>query len=380
MTDFFFQANWSFNSPAVTALLIVVSGIFLWILIKYGLIRLCRQFVHQNIPRLKDVFERSQLFLFVFRLLIMGAIYFFMQYLPVAMDGWVAIFDKIIFTGLMITLFQVIRLIGRIILVEIQAQSNIHSLMLKTLYQVGQLVLFLVFIIVIISGLLNKSPLLILSSLGAFTAVLILIFKDAILGFVASVQVSILGIVKEGDWIEMPVYHADGTIIDIYITSIRVQNWDKTISTIPTYALVSEPFKNWRGMEEAKCRRIKRGLHIDVRTIRECDQSWIDARTKTLKFSVSNNNQTNIGLFRQYVLFYVRNHPSINTSATLLVRQLQSTQYGLPIELYCFTNTTDWGEYEDIQSDIFDHLMSVIPLFDLAVFQLPTTLDAQLNQ
>ncbi|MGA0242112.1 MAG: mechanosensitive ion channel family protein, partial [Candidatus Marinamargulisbacteria bacterium] len=238
----------------------------------------------------------------------------------------------------------------------------------------------------------NKSPVVILSSLGALTAVFLLVFKDTILGFVASIQVTLLGHVKVGDWIEMPQFNANGTVLDINISSIRVQNWDKTITTIPTYALVSEPVKNWRGMTEARARRIRRSLWIDLTSIRFLTADELDAMkqvnhlqdylTPALadidQFNAAQVNNahalntrklTNIGLFRQYLYAYLRDHPAINQSTTLLVRQQQSSPTGVPLQIYCFTNTTRWVAHEDIQSDIFDYILASVPLFGLRVFQ-----------
>ena len=253
--------------------------------------------------------------------------------------------------------------------------------------------------IFIISILVSKSPLYLFTSLGALTAVLMFIFKDAILGFVAGIQLSANQMVAKGDWIEMPKYGADGDIIEIALTTVKVQNWDKTITTIPTYALIDDSFKNWRGMSESGGRRIKRALTIDMNTIKFCSENmlnkfskiqYISSYIEKMKIELEDDNKqervdnsslvngrrmTNIGTFRAYVKAYLINHPMINKDMTLLIRQLAPTEYGLPIEIYVFSKDKDWTNYENIQANIFDHIIAVLPEFGLSVFQVPSGLD-----
>ena len=244
----------------------------------------------------------------------------------------------------------------------------------------------------IIAIFIDKSPLSILTTMGAFAAVLILVFKDTILGFVASIQLSANKMVNIGDWISMPSKNADGTVIDISLNTVKVQNWDKTISTIPTYSLVSESFNNWKGMEESGGRRIKRHLNIDVKSIHFLNDdeiemaakiklisNYIADKKKEIKLSnpddeilVNQKRLTNIGTFRKYIEAYLQNHPKINRNMTFLVRQLQPSEKGLPIEIYVFSNDQEWANYEAIQSDIFDHILAIVPEFNLRVFQNPT--------
>ncbi len=235
--------------------------------------------------------------------------------------------------------------------------------------------------------------------MGVVASVLMLVFKDAILGFVAGIQLSANHMISRGDWIEMPKYGADGDVIDIALTTVKVQNWDKTITTIPTYALISDSFKNWRGMSESGGRRIKRSVMIDINTIRFCDDEMIERFAKTRYLAdyirekreelsawnrkhhvddgvaVNVRHLTNVGTFRAYILHYLRNHPKVNQEMTLLVRQLAPTANGLPIEIYCFSSDRAWANYEDIQADIFDHILAVAPEFGLRVFQLPSGSD-----
>lgn len=271
----------------------------------------------------------------------------------------------------------------------------------KSFIQAAKLVINLIGFIFLLSLVLGKSPLVLFSGLGAVTAILLLIFKDAILGLVAGFQLSVNNMVMVGDWIEMPARGADGDVIDVSLTTVKVQNWDKTITTIPTYALISDSFKNWRGMSESGGRRIKRSLHIDLRTVQFADQEllarferirllrpYLTAKLEEIqKYNaevgddlqelINGRRLTNLGTFRAYALAYLRKHPKIRQDLTLLVRQLAPGQHGLPLEIYVFTNDTAWARYEDIQSDIFDHLISILPEFKLSAFQTPSGADLE---
>jgi miniconductance mechanosensitive channel len=270
---------------------------------------------------------------------------------------------------------------------------------IKGFLQVAKIVLYLVATILIIATVLGKSPLYLLSGLGALTAVLMLIFRDAILGFVAGIQLTTNKMVAIGDWLEMPSHGADGDVIDIALTTVKVQNWDKTITTIPTYALISQSFRNWRGMSESGGRRIKRAVNIDLTTIKFCDREMlgrfakiqyiqeylerkkreIEEHNASLKADasclVNGRHLTNVGTFRAYVDAYLRHHPMVNQDMTFLVRQLHPTDTGLPIEIYVFCKDKAWANYEAVQADIFDHIFAVVPEFDLRVFQNPAGTD-----
>ena len=270
---------------------------------------------------------------------------------------------------------------------------------IKSYLQVVKLFVYLFGAIVIISLIIGRSPWGLLSGLGAMTAVLLLIFRDTLLSFVASLQISSNNLVRVGDWIEMPEFGADGDVIDIALHTVKVQNWDKTITTIPTHKLLETSIKNWRGMSQSGGRRIKRALHVDMSTIRLCDEGmlqrfekiqYITKYIKDKRGEVTRYNQerqvdtgqlvngrwlTNVGTFRAYVEAYLRNHPRIHQAMTLMVRQLAPGPSGLPIEIYAFTNDIKWEHYEAIQADIFDHILAIVPEFDLRVFQDPTGSD-----
>ncbi len=274
-----------------------------------------------------------------------------------------------------------------------------HHRPIKGYIQLLNIFVFFMAAIMAISILLDRDPTVLLAGLGAMAAVLLLVFRDTILGFVASIQLSANNMVKIGDWIEMRSHGADGTVLDITLNTVKVQNWDKTISTIPTYALVSESFNNWKGMEESGGRRIKRWVAIDTGTIRFCDagmlnrfekfdliRDYVLEKEQELKNYnlgknlseedfISGRHQTNIGIFRKYLEVYLHQHPKIHKDMTFLVRQLQPQGKGLPIEIYVFSKDQEWSRYESIQADIFDHIFAVIPEFELKVFQEPTGAD-----
>jgi miniconductance mechanosensitive channel len=272
---------------------------------------------------------------------------------------------------------------------------------IKGYVQVVKIIIYFIAILLIVAILFNKEVARLLAGLGAVAAILILVFKDTLLGFVASIQLSANKMIKVGDWITMPKHNADGTVIEISLHTVKVQNWDKTIITIPTYALVSDSFTNWKGMEESGGRRIKRSVNIDMKSVKFCTKEMVE-KFKKIKFLkeyieqklaeielynkendidesviVNGRRMTNIGTFRKYLESYLHHHPKIHDNMTFLVRQLQPTDKGIPIEIYVFSNDQRWANYESIQSDIFDHVLAVIPEFELRVFQSPTGEDFQ---
>lgn len=270
---------------------------------------------------------------------------------------------------------------------------------IKGFLQVAQIVLYVLGAVLIIATLIEKSPLALLTGFGAMTAIVLLVFRDTILSLVASVQLTSQDLVRVGDWIEMPQYDADGDVIDVALHTVRVQNWDKTITTIPTHKLISESFRNWRGMSESGGRRIKRALYIDMTTVRFLTEEEIahferfallkdyvaEKKAELAEYNASVDapvdhevnlrRLTNIGTFRAYLVSYLRHHPRIRQNMTQLVRQLQPGAGGIPIEIYAFTKTTDWNEYEAIQADIFDHVLAICEEFGLRVFQQPSGAD-----
>jgi miniconductance mechanosensitive channel len=272
---------------------------------------------------------------------------------------------------------------------------------IKGYLQVLKIVVYAVASLLMIATMLDRSPLILLSGLGALAAVLMLIFQDTILSLVASVQIASNDIVRLGDWVEMPQLNADGDVVDIALHTVKIQNWDRTITTVPTKRFISDSFKNWRGMQESGGRRIKRAIYLDQTSVRFLNADEINhlgelyllsayLQSKQQEIAAWNSNLaernhqpantrriTNLGTFRAYVENYLRNHPRVHQGMTLIVRHLSPTPQGLPIEVYCFTNTVEWAAYEGIQSDIFDHLLSILPEFDLRIFQEPSGADMQ---
>jgi len=302
--------------------------------------------------------------------------------------------------------FVVIYIILLVVLVVSRTLSAINAIYRKTerakhfpikgYIQVAQIIVAIIGIIVLVSTVLDQSPWGILSGLGAATAILLLVFRDTILSFVASVQLTTNDIVRVGDWISMPQYGADGDIVDIALYTVKVQNWDKTITTIPTSKLMQESVKNWRGMAESGGRRIARAVIIDMRSIRfleEADlaslgrvallreylpakleevKAWNEEHQVDPQSPINGRRLTNIGTLRAYLSAYLRAHPMIHQDMTFLVRQLEPTAEGLPLQIYVFSKDQRWPDYEAIQADIFDHILAALPVFDLRVFQRPT--------
>ncbi|HZK03893.1 MAG TPA: mechanosensitive ion channel domain-containing protein [Bacteroidaceae bacterium] len=277
--------------------------------------------------------------------------------------------------------------------------KNFKNKPLMSYFQLIRIILYIVAFILILAILFNKTPVYLLSAFGAMTAVLMLVFKDTILGLVASVQLSSNDMVRVGDWIEMPKYNTDGFVSAINLNTVKVRNWDKTITTIPTYYFISEGVKNWRGMFESGGRRIKRSLLIDTHTVKFIDsqtreqykkihlisdyinqrqqeiEDYNDRENIDVSVLINGRRMTNLGVFRKYIECYLKNHPYIQQEMIILVRQLAIDDKGVPLEIYCFTSTTKWVEYESIQSDIFDHLLSAASFFNLSIFQQPSGKD-----
>ncbi len=273
---------------------------------------------------------------------------------------------------------------------------------IKGYMQIVKIVVYIIATIMIISILSDVSPLGLLGAIGAMSAVLILVFRDTLLGLVASYLITNENMVNIGDWISMPQYNADGSVIDISLHTVKVQNWDKTIVTIPIYAMVSDSFQNWKGMTQTGGRRIKRAVYIDMKSIKFCTEEMLEKFSKIqyikdyikrkkeeiekhnkeievdTSILVNGRHLTNIGTFRAYLGEYLKNHPMTRKDMTLMVRQLAPTENGIPLEIYAFIKDIRWAYYEGIQSDIFDHILAIVPEFELRVFQNPTGYDLEL--
>ncbi|MBV6750671.1 mechanosensitive ion channel family protein [Pseudomonas chlororaphis] len=295
-------------------------------------------------------------------------------------------------------LFQVLAMSALLnALLDIYARTeHARTRSIKGYVQLAKMVLFVFGAIVIVATLIDRSPLLLLSGLGAMSAVILLVYKDTLLSFVASVQLTSNDMLRVGDWIEMPQVGADGDVVDITLHTVKVQNFDKTIVSIPTWRLMSESFRNWRGMQQSGGRRIKRSLFIDAGAVRFLHddeeqrlsrvrlltdyigrkqaelKAWNEAQGNVAAMSANRRRMTNLGTFRAYALAYLKSHPQVQPDMTCMVRQMQTTAQGVPLEIYCFTRTTVWADYERIQGDIFDYLLAVLPEFGLSLYQQPS--------
>lgn len=265
--------------------------------------------------------------------------------------------------------------------------------------QVVKIIVTIILIVVMLSIVTNKTPLFFITAFGTMTAIIVLVFRDTILGFVGSIQIATNDMIRIGDWITMEKFGADGDVEEISLTTIKIRNFDKTITTIPTYSFISDSFRNWRGMEESDGRRIKRAVNIQIDSVKFISPELMNklkdidllgefmlGREKEIKAyneehgfvgekAINARRQTNLGVFRMYIEHYLINHPLVNQKMSLMVRQLSSNENGMPLEIYCFTKEKDWAIYENIQADIFDHIFAVVPLFELAVFERPSGRD-----
>ena len=371
----------------------------LWWVTKKVLIEVIHRFVYKSKTKWDDYLVKNKVFsaiahLVPFLFLDFMILTVFSSF-PLIADFLLRATDIVI---IVIILYVILRTLNsaKDVLIE---KPRLKDKPIESYFQLGKIVIRGLFIILIISIAFKIEPLVILTSMGALTAILILVFKDTILGFVGSIQLAANDMVRIGDWITMEKYGADGDVIEINLATVKVQNFDKTITTIPTYSFISDSFKNWRGMLDSDGRRIVRSIHIKIHSIKFCTsellnkigeieliRNYIDEKEKEILDFNDNNqinktvllngrNQTNIGIFRYYIQEYLEQNPDINGKMTLMVRQLDPSDKGVPIQLYTFTKTHDWVEYELIMADIFYHLLAAVPFFDLEVFEQPAGSD-----
>ncbi|WP_071147098.1 mechanosensitive ion channel family protein [Bacteroides ihuae] len=313
--------------------------------------------------------------------------------------GMIAFLQRLCLIYIIVTLLRFINEFLLAIYHVYSDKEQFRDRPLKGLLQTIQVVLFFIGGIAIVSVLIDQSPIALLTGLGASAAILMLIFKDSIMGFVSGIQLSANNMLRVGDWIVMSKYGADGTVIEVTLNTVKVRNWDNTITTLPPYALVSDSFQNWRGMQESGGRRIKRSINIDMNSVKFCTPEMLDKyrkiqllkdyideteqvvseHNKILNIDssllVNGHRQTNLGVFRAYLNNYLKNLPEVNKEMTCMVRHLQPTEQGIPMELYFFSSVKEWTAYESIQADIFDHVLAIVPEFELRVFQNPTGSD-----
>lgn len=383
-------------------ILVIAIALIVFYIAKFIIVRWVHRLAVKSASNWDDIFVERKVFkrlAYLIPALIIhsGAPYVIPDY-PVTLGAVLTLIQVYIVTVAMIVLKSVL-----------DASNDIYNSYeisktrpIKGFIQVGKIFLYVVYVIVIITVLFLRSKGFgWIAGLGAFSAVLLLVFKDPILGFAGGIQLATNDMLRIGDWIEMPKYNADGTVVDITITTVKVQNWDKTITTIPTYFLVSDSYKNWRGMQESGARRLRRHILIDLNSIKFCTTEMLErfsnyeyvkdyiasTENKLNEYNeerkidpgvlINGHRQTNIGIFRAYLTAYLKNNPNLHQDMSLMVRQLQPTETGLPLEIYAFSKEQDWEMFEDIQSDIFDHVYAGIKFFDLKLFQSPSGNDFQ---
>ena len=379
----------------VNTTLIIVLAVIAYLITKRLIVSLIKALIIKSQSTVDDILLKRKVF---DRLSMLVPIFIVYKLIPSALSAYPA----------MATVVSAAISIYAVLIVTLAIDSILSALLdiyhtfevskripIQSFAQVARLFLYFVCIIFIVSIIVGESPLKLFAGLGAMTAVLMLVFKDSILGFVAGLQLSYNRMVNLGDWVDIPQHKASGDILEIGLTTVKVQNFDNTITTVPTQALINESFKNWRGMQESDGRRIKRSIYIDVNSVSFCNEErmtryskidfikeYIDEKQKELdaynaklnvnESLVNGRRITNIGTFRAYIVAYLKNHPQINQNLTLLARQLATSDSGVPIEIYAFSADKNWANYETIQADIFDHLFAVAKEFDLKLFQKPS--------
>jgi len=386
-------------APALGIVLLLAVAVVVDLVAKRVLVRAARRFAENSRVTWDDALVAHNVFGRLSQVLPALVVFLAISFVPGLPEALVRLVRNVA-TGYMVLMLTMT------LTSLLSAANTIYSALpvakerpLKGFVQLVQIVVWVLGGVLIVAAVLDRSPLLLISGFGAMTAILLLVFKDTILSLVASVQLTAQDMVRVGDWITMPQFGADGDVIDVQLHTVKVQNFDKTITTIPTHRLITDSFQNWRGMSESGGRRIKRSLYFDVSSIRfQSDEEiehfrrfvllagYIDDKRRELAEynarldgevaeDVNRRRLTNIGTFRAYAFNYLKNHPRIRQDLTLIVRQLPAGPDGLPLEIYCFTNTTAWAEYEGIQSDIFDHLIAIVPEFGLRLFQQPAGAD-----
>ena len=386
-------------APALGIVLLLAVAVVVDLVAKRVLVRAARRFAENSRVTWDDALVAHNVFGRLSQVLPALVVFLAISFVPGLPEALVRLVRNVA-TGYMVLMLTMT------LTSLLSAANTIYSALpvakerpLKGFVQLVQIVVWVLGGVLIVAAVLDRSPLLLISGFGAMTAILLLVFKDTILSLVASVQLTAQDMVRVGDWITMPQFGADGDVIDVQLHTVKVQNFDKTITTIPTHRLITDSFQNWRGMSESGGRRIKRSLYFDVSSIRFQSEEeiehfrrfvlladYVDDKRRELEAynarlqgevaaDVNRRRLTNIGTFRAYAFNYLKNHPRIRQDLTLIVRQLPAGPEGLPLEVYCFAATTAWAEYEGIQSDIFDHLIAIVPEFGLRLFQQPAGAD-----
>ncbi|MBU1370381.1 MAG: mechanosensitive ion channel family protein [Bacteroidetes bacterium] len=392
----------SILAEGTSFIILVIIAIGFYYLSWYLIKRTVYQFIKKTKTEFDDIIIRNKV---VARASLLVPSWIINEFAPNALPGFPKLFGFVQETIEVYVIFVVAFILDAVITSVNDFYNTFEisrSKPIKGLTQVIKIIIYIVAFLLIIASLIDQNVGNLILGLGTLSAVLMLIFKDPILGFVGGIQLSLNDMVRIGDWISMPKYGADGDVLEITLTTVKVQNWDKTITTIPTYSMVTDYFTNWRGMSESGGRRIKRHIAIDMDSVKFCTPEMLEKYQQYMliknyliekekdieQYNTSNKidtsnlvngrRQTNLGVFRAYLRIYFEQHPRVNQDMTMLVRHLQPTELGIPIEIYVFSRNKEWAAYEALQSDIFDHVLAVIPKFDLRVFQAPS--DGSINK
>ena len=395
-TDIFPKGFLGIGSNTVAIALILIVVVVSTLLAVHGfrllLVSACKRIKLHKYENQMQILQNHHVFKRASSLIAPVCLLFFMSYIFPNSTSLSTLYE-ITIKGILLYFYVVV---WSFLIAVLSAINDIISMRnrksIRGFTQIIQLLVSVVIFILVVSMLLDKSPVNILAGLGASAAVMMFVFKDTLLGFVASVQLTVNDMLQVGDWITMPQYGADGVVIEIGLTAVKVSNWDNTITNVPTYSLVSDAYQNWRGMSDSGGRRVKRSISIDMQSVKFCDNSMLERFSKvelisefiskkieeqtefSKKFNVNTNvllnglPLTNLAVFREYLEQYLRHNHNVNLNMTHFVRQLQPTEKGVPIELYFFT-TTQWIPYENVQSDVFDHIIASVREFDLRIFQ-----------
>jgi miniconductance mechanosensitive channel len=407
LRDWLINAGISDNIAKIAAdysgfLLVIAFALIVFYIAKYIIVRWVHRMAIKSASNWDDIFVEHKVFKRLAYLIPAIIIHTSVQYVIPDYPNTM----RVVLTLINVYIVTVIVIVASSVLEAAHDIYNSYEISktrpIKGFIQVAKIFLYIVYAVIMITVLfLRAKGFGWLAGLGAFSAVLLLVFKDPILGFAGGIQLATNDMLRIGDWIEMPKYNADGTVIDIAITTVKVQNWDKTITTIPTYFLVSDSYKNWRGMQESGARRIRRHILIDLNSIKFCTSEMLErfaqygyvsdyiagTEAELNKYNlekkidpgimINGHRQTNIGVFRAYLTAYLKDNPNLHQDFSLMVRQLQPTESGLPLEIYAFSKEQEWERFEEIQSDIFDHVLAGIKFFDLQLFQNPSGKDFQ---
>ena len=398
----FLKESFENDTPWITMILVLCSAVIFAILwyISRTIMRVAVQFLaSKSKTKLDDYLVSKKVFSSLAHIVPLIALYSLLSLAFFAYPALFSVISKLIDIIIIIVIWTTVNRAVSAINMFISELDKFRDKPIDSYFQIFKIILGIIFFLLILSEITGQSPTSFLAYFGALSAVILLVFKDTILGFVGSIQLSANDMIRKGDWITMEHYGADGNIEEINLTTVKVRNFDRTITTIPTYSFISDSFNNWRGMEESDGRRIKRSMFIETDSITIASEDLIKALEKSmilgsfllketeniktyneqhaLEAQPNKRKFTNIGLFRRYIEFYLRNHPGVNPDMTLMVRQLQPTDKGLPLEVYCFSHSKVWEEYEILIADLFDHFYSVVQEFELYTFESPSGNDIQ---